>query len=722
VFEPKSIAVIGASRRRHTIGHQILDNLIRHGYTGAVYPVNPHARAVHSVRAHPTIGDIPDRVDLAMIVVPKEHVLKVARECGEAGVSALVVITAGFREIGGDGVARERELLELVRQYDMRMVGPNCMGVLNTLPGICMNATFAPSTPPEGGVALLSQSGAMGVTILDYAREYGIGISKFISLGNKADISGNDVLFYLKEDDQTSVILMYLENFGNPRRFMRIARELTKIKPVIAVKSARTRAGMRAATSHTGALASRDVATDALFAQAGVIRVNTVQELFDLAVGFSNAPLPRGNRVAIVTNAGGPGIIIADACESLGLEVPELAEVTRERLRESLPEEAAVENPVDMIASADAGSYRSALEVVLDDPGVDAVIASFVPPLGVHAEDVAAAITRTAVDREEPTLAVLMGREGLPQSRALLNAARVPAYIFPESAVVALAAMDRYRQWLERPAGQVQEFEDIDRKRAEKLIAGAIKAGRPRLSEYEALSLLEAYGIAVVPSQPTKTAEEAVAAASVLGLPVALKAMAPEVSHKSDIGGVALDLESESEVRAAFQDIMARLVEHGLGDDAIDGVLVQKMLPGGREIIIGTVFDTSFGSLMMFGLGGIFVEVLGDVSFRVQPVSDLDAEEMIRQVEAYSVLEGVRGERGADLRALRETIQRVSQLVGDAPQIAELDINPFVAFEPGVPSVALDARVMLASEEEMAQRSRRRGSGERKSGARPAAG
>ena len=699
VFEPRSIAVIGASRRPQTIGNQILDNLIRHGYTGAVYPVNPRARVVHSIRAYPSIADVPDRVDLAMIVVPKEHVLDVAKETGEAGVSALVVISAGFREVGGEGVERERKLLEIVRSYGMRMVGPNCMGVLNTQPDLSMNATFAPTMPPTGGVAFLSQSGAMGVTILDYAREYGIGISKFVSMGNKADISGNDVLLYLQEDAYTSVILMYLENFGNPRRFMRIARMLTKVKPVIAVKSARTRAGARAATSHTGALASRDVATDALFAQVGVIRVNTVQELFDVAVGFGNAPLPRGNRVGIVTNAGGPGIIIADAAESLGLQVPELAEATRQRLRESLPEEAAVSNPVDMIASADADSYRSALELVLDDPGIDAVIASFVPPLGVQAEDVAAAITETALGRDEPTLAVLMGREGLSQSRALLNAARIPAYIFPESAVVALAAMDRYRRWLERPPGVVAEFGDVDRGRAGEIMAKAEGAGRQRLNEYEALSLLEAYGVPVVPSRPAGSADEATEAAVLVGFPVVLKVMAPAVVHKTDMGGVLLGLESEAEVRQGYEDIMTRLAAQGIPEAEIEGVLVQEMVSGGRETIIGMTLDQSFGPLIMFGLGGIYVEALGDVVFRVQPVSDIDAEEMIRQVKGYRVLEGVRGEAGVDLEALRATIQRVSQLVGEFPQIVELDINPFVAFEPGRVSMALDGRIVITSEE-----------------------
>ncbi len=698
IFEPRSVAVIGASRRHDTIGYVILDSLLRDGYSGAVYPVNPRADVVHSIRAYPAIGDVPGPVDLAVIVVPKEWVVQVAIECGEAGVKGLVVISAGFREVGGEGVVREQDLLDQVRKYGMRLVGPNCMGVLNTDPDIRMNATFAPTTPAAGNVAFLSQSGAMGVTILDYAREYGIGVSKFLSLGNKADISGNDALEYLGGDERTSVILMYLESFGNPRRFTRIARQVTQVKPVIAVKAGRTRAGARAASSHTGAMVGLDVATDALFAQCGVIRVDTVEGLFDMGMGFGNAPLPKDDRVAVVTNAGGPGIIIADALESRNLRVAEFTDETREALRRSLPEEASVSNPVDMIASADADSYRGVLETVLEDPGVDAVIACFVPPLGVHAEDVARAITDTAAGREEPTFAVLMGRKGLKESRALLHAASVPAFIFPESAVRALVGMDRYRRWLERPAGEVRCFEDVNARRVKEILEKALRCGRSRLSECDALDLLEAYGIPVAPSRAAATGEEAIEAAEAVGYPVVLKVMAPEISHKSDIGGVIVGLQSAREVRGAYHEIMDQLAEKGVSSDDVDGVLIQQMVTGGRETIIGTAFDPSFGPLIMFGLGGIYVEALGDVIFRVHPVSDIDADEMIREVKGYRLLEGMRGEKGVDLAALQEAIQRISQLVGDFPQVAELDINPFVVFEPGRQPMAVDARVVLSSE------------------------
>lgn len=694
IFRPRSIAVVGASRTPATIGWQILDNLLRHGYQGAVYPVNPTADAVHSIRAYPSVEEIPGPVDLAVVVVPKQHVLPVVEACGRKGVGGLIVISAGFREVGGEGVERERALVEAVRRHGMRLVGPNCMGVLNTAPDVRMNATFAPTMPPPGPVAFLSQSGAMGVTILDYAAEYGIGISQFVSVGNKPDVSGNDLIQYWAGDERTGVILMYLENFGNPRRFTRLAREITRRKPIVAVKSGRSGAGARAASSHTGALASADVATDALLAQSGVLRVDTVEEMFDLAMAFSHQPIPRGRRVAIVTNAGGPGILIADACEAHGLEVAELAEETRARLREWLPEEASVGNPVDMIASATAQSYRRAVEAVLADACVDAVIATFVPPLGVRQEDVAEAIVAAVGEgAEKPVLAVLMGREGLPQGLAELNAAGIPGYRFPESAARALAAMYRYRRWLERPAGEVREAE-ADRAAVEEIVSRARAEGRAKLSETEVMRVLEAYGIPVAPYAVARGEDEAVAAAEAMGFPVVLKVLSPRIVHKSDVGGVVVGVADADGVRGAFgrlvHDVPARA---GIGEDEVEGVLVQKMVSGGKETIVGMQADPSYGPLLMFGLGGIYVEALGDVVFRVHPVSDVDAREMVRAIRGRKLLEGIRGEPATDLAAIEDVIQRVSQLAGDFPMIRELDVNPWVALPQG--GVAVDGRISV---------------------------
>jgi len=693
LLRPDSAAVIGASRRRETIGRQILDNVLTHGFTGPVYPVNPNARSVHSVRAYPSVGALPETPDMAVIVVPKEGVIPVVRECAEAGVGGVVVITAGFREVGGEGVEREEELTRLVRENGMRMVGPNCMGVINASPEVSLNATFAPTMPPRGRIAMMSQSGAMGVTILDYAAEYGIGVSQFVSVGNKPDVSGNDLLEYWREDDEVGVVLMYLENFGNPRKFTRIARRVTRHKPVLAVKAGRSAAGARAASSHTGALTAADAATDALFAQCGVLRVDTVEELFATAMAFGNAPLPDGPRVAVVTNAGGPGIIIADACESRGLEVPSLSADTRRRLGSRLPEEASVANPVDMIASATAEDYRNALEVVLDDPGVDAVIAAFVPPMGIEAEDVSRAIRGVAEGDDKPVMAVLMGREGLPQGMAELREANIPGYIFPESAARALSAMNRYRRWRERPEGEVDEF-DVARDRAEDIIAGAARDGREWLTEMEAFDLLECYGISVARRALARDAEEAAAAADEMGYPVVLKAVAPSIVHKTEVGGVRLDLETADEVREAFGEIVES-VRSQEGGATLDGILVQEMVSGGRETIVGTTEEPNFGPLVMFGLGGIYVEALRDVTFRIQPVTDVDAREMVRDIRGLPLLEGVRGAESVDLDRLAEVIQRVSQLVGAHREIREMDINPFLAFPEEDRCVAVDARVRL---------------------------
>ncbi len=720
ILRPASVAVIGASRRPDTIGWQIVDNLVRHGFQGPVYPVNPHATAIHSIRAAASVRDLPAPVDLGVIVVPKEHVLTVVRDCIAAGVRGLVVISAGFREVGGEGVERERALVELVRGAGVRMVGPNCMGVINTDPDVRLNATFAPSMPPTGPVAFISQSGAMGLSVLDYAESLGIGISMFVSSGNKADVSGNDLLAYWRDDPATKVVLMYLENFGNPRTFVELGREITRTKPICVVKSGRTGAGARAAASHTGALAGADLATDAIIAQAGAIRAETVGELFDVAMAFANQPLPRGNRVAIVTNAGGPGIIIADACEANGLEVTGLSAATQETLRARLPEEASVRNPVDLIASATADSYAFALGCVFDDPSVDAAIAAFVPPLGIQTRDVAEAIVRVnARHQDKPLLAVLMGRQGLPAGIAELHEARVPAYIFPESAARALGAMWRFRRNSERPAGRPVVLEADDRRIAA-ILEEAAAAGRARLSEPEALRVLEAAGITTVPwrfvphAAPDSLASAAARAATDLGFPVALKIVSPAIIHKSDVGGVALGLTGPAEVEDVVRQMLAR-VGTARGDEPpgppderqkraarqpeavyLDGVLVQRMAEDGVETIVGLNRVPRVGALVMFGMGGIFVEVMRDVVLRLSPLVDTDAATMLRQVKMARLLDGVRGRPPRDRAALIDAILRVSQLAERHPRIVEMDVNPLLALEVG--AVAIDARIGLGPE------------------------
>jgi acetyltransferase len=544
-------------------------------------------------------------------------------------------------------------------------------------------------------MSFLSQSGAMGVTILDYAAEYGIGIHHFASVGNKADVSSNELVEYWGEEEGTRVILMYLENFGSPRRFTTLARKVARTKPIVVVKSGRTQAGARAAASHTGALAGVDVAIDALLAQCGVLRADSVQELFDIAMALEEQPIPAGNRVAIVTNAGGPGIMIADACESEGLEVVELSPATQDRLRATFPAEASVRNPVDMIASATSESYRVALEAVLDDPNVDAAIAAFVPPLGVRQVDVASSIVTAyeqAASLEKPILAVLMGRQGFPEGRAELHEAGVPAYTFPESAARALAAMVRYRQWLERPVQEPTRFTvDTDGVRA--IFDRVREDKRTHLKEHEALDVLEAYRVPVVEHRLVTTHREAREAADACGYPVVLKAVAPGVVHKTDVGAVRVDIRNAEELDRAFGELVRDLGEAGID---LEGILVQRFASGGRETILGMSTDPSFGPILMFGLGGIYVEVLKDVSFRLAPVSEVDAREMLSSIRGAGLLEELRGDPGVDQDAMVEAILRLSQLVMDFPEIEELDVNPFLAFANG--GLAADCRIALRPE------------------------
>ena len=691
ILKPRSIAVVGASRAEHTIGHQVVSNLVLRGYTGAVYPVNPKAAAIHSIPAWPSIADVPTPPDLAVIVVPKEHVAGVAEECGAAGVRGLIVISAGFREIGGAGVEREAQLMAAVEKHGMRMVGPNCLGVMNAHPDFRMNATFAPVMPPYGRAGIVSQSGAIGLSVLDYAAEYGIGVSQFVSVGNKPDVSGNDLLMQWEHDDTVEIILFYVESFGNPTRFRELASRISRTKPIIALKGGRSRAGGAAASSHTGALAANDVAVDALLAQSGVLRAGSIEELFDMAMGFSGQALPRSRRTVVVTNAGGPGILVTDALEMHGLDVPPLSDATIERMRPLFPEEASLRNPLDMIASARPASYRTALGHALADEGVDAAVAIFVPPLGVKQEAVAEAIALAAQEHpQKPVFAVLMGREGLNQGRAELNEAKIPAYIFPESAARALAAMNRYREWVERPQSHPAAF-DVDVARAQALIDAARAEGRTRLRELEALELLEIYGIPVAGARMSLSAQEAADAARALGGRVVMKIVSPDIVHKSDIGGVRVGVEA-ADASAVFDDIVAR-VKQSQPDAQIEGVLVQRMGGAGQETIAGISRDRLFGPLVMFGLGGIFVEAIGDVAFRVAPIDEREASDMIQSIRGAKILGGVRGQPAADTGAIADVLMRLAQLAVDLPDVRGLDVNPLLATPEG--AIALDARVII---------------------------
>jgi len=702
-FNPRAVAVVGASRKRGTIGGEIFHNLMSYGFEGPVYPVNPSAPVVQSVPAYSSIESIPGPVDLAVIVVPADEVIEAAAACGRKGVRALVVISAGFSEIGKDGQLRQAELVRVCREAGMRLIGPNCMGIANTDPSVRLDATFAPCTPPRGRVGFSSQSGALGLAIMEFANSLGLGLSTFISVGNKADISGNDLLRYWESDDGTDVILLYLESFGNPKKFSQLARRVGRKKPIAVVKSGRSAAGARASSSHTGALiATSDVTVDALFQQAGVIRTDTLSELFDVASLLVNQPLPAGKRVAIITNAGGPGILCADACEARKLEVPVLAQETQSRLREFLLPGASTTNPVDMIASAPAEHYGRTVEIVASDPNVDALIVIFTPPLVTDADDVAGEIVRAVKSGsgEKPLTTVFLSATEPP---AALKTAKIPSFVFPETAAIALARVARYHEWRQRPEPSFPVFDDIRSDEAAAVVATALTRGDGWLTNEEIVKLFSCYGLPLIEQRVVDSADAAAKAATELGGDVALKVIAPGVIHKSDMGGVRLHLRGSNDVMKAAREIEQQLSRQG---HSVEGFLVQRMAPLGVEMIVGVVHDPQFGPVVACGAGGVQVELLRDVSVRLTPLSVQDAAEMIRSLRTYPLLTGFRGSPKGDVEKLEDGLLRVSRMVEDLPQIAELDCNPFVVYERG--GSILDARVRVVSVEPQPLRGVRR--------------
>ena len=699
-FRPRSVAVVGASRDPSSIGYRLLDALVTNHFQGPVYPVNPKASVIGGIRAYPTVRDLPEPVDLAVIAVPREAVPAVVDDCAARSVRAIVVITAGFAEVGDEGRALQQQLADKVRGYGMRMVGPNCMGLLNTDPNVQLNATFAPVFPPQGRVALSSQSGALGLAILELACRRRLGLSTFVSVGNKADVSTNDLLQYWEEDDATGVILLYLESFGNPRRFARIARRVSRSKPIVAMKAGRTPAGKRAAGSHTAALASNDVAVDALFRQTGVIRAETLEEMFDIAATLGSQPLPRGRRVAVITNAGGPGILCVDTCEACGLVLPELANGTMARLRAFLPPTAAVANPVDMIASAGPDHYRRTVETVLTADEVDSLVVIYLPldktTTGPMLDAIREGITagRAAGGAGKPVLACLMTEDGINVPLELASE-KVPSYAFPESAARVLGKVASYAEWRSRPLGMIPDFDDLHPAKARELCRKALhERGAGWLTTEETRAVLTTMGLPVAPGGLAHTADEAEQLAQALGFPVAVKLASHRLVHKTEIGGVHLNLVNEAAVRQAYDKIRDRLLkENNLA--AMEGVLVQPMFSVGVEVMAGVTQDPLFGPLIAFGLGGIHVEILGDVRFRVTPLTDRDAEEIVREIRGYRLLEGYRGHSPADVAAIQDVLLRVSRLVEEIPEIKELDLNPIFALPPGEGCRIVDARIRV---------------------------
>jgi acetate---CoA ligase (ADP-forming) len=695
-FRPERVAVVGASRDRHAIGGVMLNNVLRGGFAGVVYPVNPNAPYVQSVAAYPSLSDCPEVPDLVLVCVPSALVNDVVDEAGALGVAAVCVVSAGFAEVGAAGQELQDDLVERARGHGLRIVGPNCMGLLNGAADVRMNATFSTTFPAPGRVSMSSQSGALGLAVIDHVNALGLGIATFVSVGNKADISGNDLLLYWEDDPDTDVVLMYLESFGNPRKFSRIARRLSRNKPIVAVKSGRTSAGIRAASSHTAAIGTGERAVEALFRQTGVIRTDTLEEMFDVATLLANQGLPGGRKVAVLTNAGGPGILAADALESNGLEVPTLSDRTMDELRGFLASEAGVGNPVDMIATASPTAYGQALSVLGSADEIDMVFVIYIPTAATSTDAVAASLVAAAEKLPDgvPVVSVFMAADGVPEP---LAEARIPTFAFPEAAARAMGRVATYARWRREPLGSVIEPDDLDRVAARRVVerelAAATRAdGAIWLDAEAAAAVLRAYGVPLARAEVVTSAEQGAAFASQIDGPIAVKVAAP--IHKADIGGVTLGLRSPEEVGRAITDMRAALKEQGLEQHS-DAFLVQEMIEDGIEMVVGVTHDPSFGPIVLTGAGGTLVELLRDVSVRITPLTDVDVDQMLSSLRMAPLLSGYRGSAPTDVPALKDLLYRVNAMVEDLPEVAELDLNPVFVRDEGDGVVAVDVRMKL---------------------------
>ncbi|WP_448589336.1 acetate--CoA ligase alpha subunit [Thermodesulfobium sp.] len=687
-FKPNSVAIIGASSEEKKLGHAVLKNVIDGGYTGNIYPINPNADSILGYKCFKSVLDIPGDVDLAVFVIPSKFVNPVMRECAQKGVKGAIVITAGFKETGLEGAKLEKELKEIIKSNNIKLIGPNVLGLIDTHNNL--NASFASFMPKRGNIGFISQSGAFATAIMDWAAANDIGFSKFISIGNKADINEVDLLEVLKDDSNTDVILMYLESIDNGRSFMEVAYKTSKIKPIIVLKSGTTAAGAKAATSHTGSLAGSDQAYTSAFKQCGVIRASTVEDLFDLAIGFAYQPLLNSDNIAIVTNAGGPGIMASDAIENFGLRIANLSNNTIEILRTNLPPAAAVYNPVDVLGDALADRYEFALRNVLKDENVDGVMVILTPQVYTQAMQTAECIVG-AKNPKKPIFSIFMGGKTIAGAVKYLMENSVPNYSFPERAAFVFRSMHERKIWLSKPEPVYKKF-DTKFDLAAKSLRSPERSKRPSLGDWEVREVFEGYGFNLPKTLLATTSLEASDFAEKLGFPVVMKIASPDILHKTDVGGVKVGLKSKDEVIRAFDDIMISARRY-FPDAEIWGVTIQQMLPPGKDVIIGSVKDPQFGHMIMFGLGGIYVEVLKDVSFRIVPVSEIDAINMIKEIKSFKLLSGTRGEKGVDQNAIVDAILRVSNLVTDFPEIVELDINPLRVFEEG--AVAIDMRLTV---------------------------
>jgi acetyl coenzyme A synthetase (ADP forming)-like protein len=696
IMEPKSVAVVGATNRAGSVGLAVFRNILDAGYSGVLYPVNPRARSIQSVKAYPRLADIPDEVDMAVIIVPAESVVNVVQEAAEKKVKGLIIITAGFKEVGGRGVELERELKSIVDQYDISMIGPNCLGIINTSDAISLNASFATKMPRKGKIAFISQSGALCTAVLDYAEGRNVGFSKFISFGNKADVNEIDLLRYLKDDPETQVILMYLEDITNGRKFIEIARQITweAGKPMLALKSGRSERGAKAAASHTGSLAGSDSAYDAIFMQSGIQRVEGITELFHYAIAFSRQPVPKGNKIAIVTNAGGPGIMATDAADRYDLDLANFSDATKAALREHLPPTASINNPVDIIGDATHERYEKAIRQVLLDENVDGAIVILSPQAMTRPLETAEIVPRVIEGINKPVLCSFMGIVDVSEGVRYLEAHGIPNYVFPESSVRAMAAMLRFGRLLRLEKREVRRVA-ANRDAANDIITRKLKnTDQYFMPETEANELLQCYGFPILPQRLITDVKDIEEAAEHIGFPVAMKISSPDIIHKFDVGGVRLNVKDVEQAKRAYEEIVTSAREFN-SEAEIQGVLMERMARSGVEVILGATRDPKFGPIVMFGLGGTFVEVFKDVSFRLAPMWEISAEIMMRSIRAYTILQGVRGNPPSDIEAIKDCILRLSQLVTDHPEIEELDINPLIVYPDGEGCVVADSRILL---------------------------
>jgi acetyl coenzyme A synthetase (ADP forming)-like protein len=691
LLRPASVAVVGASADPLKVGHAVLSNLIGAGFTGPIYPVNPRAGVLLGRQAYPSLKDIPGEVDLAVIIVRRESVLQVLRDCAAKGVSAVVTITAGFGETGEDGRRLQREVAQVVRQHQLTMLGPNCLGLIN--PWHRLNAAFGQGLGEAGPIALISQSGALITAIQDMAARSRLGFSLMASLGNKATLDEVDFLEHLQGDERTRVITAYLEDISRGQEFMNVAERVGKVKPIVVIKAGRTTTGARAASSHTGSLAGSDSAYDSAFERTGVIRVDSVEQLFDLAGAFAYQPLPRGPRVGVVTNAGGPGIMMSDALELAGLTVASLDEATVAALRQALPPAAAVRNPVDVLGDADGERYGAAAELILASPAVDSLIVILTPQRMTDSDGTARALAAVAARHDKPVLACFMGAASVRRGVILLKQHKIPQFFVPERAARTLAHMVRYEGYQRRPLRVVDRFA-VNRNPVIKLLKACAARGEREIGESDAMTVMEAYHFDVPPRVLATSAAEAVRFAEEVGYPLAMKISSPDILHKSDVGGVRVNLTSAAQVEDAFDLLMLRIGRQR-PEATLRGVLIEKMIPGGKEVILGMKKDPQFGPVLMFGLGGIFVEVLRDVAFALAPITEEEGFAMLERTRSYKLLTGVRGEKPLDLRAIVTGIQRLSQLVMDFHEIEEVDINPLKVGQEGDGAFVVDARIIL---------------------------